>query len=58
MRGILEIELNIVTPMAKSILHTIEAQPILIDEIHIAQTTNPQLERIREKYWWGKHRAL
>ena len=48
------LELNVVTPRTKSTLHTIEAQPTLIQEIHIAQAIDPQLERIKEEILVGK----
>jgi len=38
------LELNVVTPGAKSTLHAIEAQLTLTEEIRIAQATDPQLE--------------
>ena len=48
------LELNVVTPRAKSTLHAIEAQSTLIVEIRVAQATDPQLERIREEILVGK----
>jgi len=44
----------VVTSRAKLILRTLEAQPTLIDEIRVAQATDPQLERIREEILEGK----
>ena len=38
------LELNVVNPRAKSTLHAMEGQPTLIEEIHIVQATDPQLE--------------
>jgi len=35
-------------------LCALEAQPTLIEEIRVAQATDPQLERIREKILVGK----
>ena len=43
-----------ITPMSKPILCTLEVQPTLIEEIRVAQTTDPQLERIREEILVGK----
>jgi len=48
------LELNVVTPSAKSTLHVMEAQPTLIEEICVAQATDPQLERIKEEILVGK----
>ena len=42
-------ELNVVTPRTKSILHAMEAQPTLIEEIRVAHAMDPQQERIREE---------
>ena len=44
-----KMELNVVTLEANPILYAMEAQLTLIEEIRIAQTTDPQLERIREE---------
>jgi len=44
----------VITPRSKAILCTLEAQPTLIEEIRVAQATNPQLERIREEILVGK----
>ena len=49
-----KLELNMVTPRAKPLLCTFEAQPTLIEEIQVAQATDPQLERIREEILVGK----
>ena len=49
-----KLELNVVTPRAKPILCTLEGQPILIEEIRVAQAMDPQLKRIREKILVGK----
>jgi len=38
-----KLELNMVTPRAKPMLCTLEAQPTLIEEIRVAQATDPQL---------------
>jgi len=43
----LRLELNIVTLRTISTLHAMEAQPTHIEEIHVAQATDPELERIR-----------
>ena len=42
-------ELNIITPTVKPMLCAIEAQPILMEEIHVAQARDLQLERIKEE---------
>ena len=44
-----KLELNVITPRAKPMLCTLEAQLTLIEEIQVAQVTDPQLERIREE---------
>ena len=43
-----------VTPRAKPMLCTLEAQPTLIEEIRVAQATDPQLAQIREEIMVGK----
>ena len=43
-----KLELNVITPRSKPILCTLEVQSTLIEEIRVAQTTDHQLERIRE----------
>ena len=50
-----KLELNIITLRAKPMLYALEAQPTLIEEISVAHATDPQFERIRKKYWWGRH---
>ena len=47
-------ELNVATPGTKPILYAIEAQPILIEEIRVAQAIDPQPERLREEILVGK----
>ena len=49
-----KLKLNVIAPIAKSIVHAMKAQPTLIKEIHVAQATDPQLERIREEILVGK----
>jgi len=49
-----KLELNVITPRAKSTLHAMEVQLTLIEEIPVAQTTDPQLEKIREEILVGK----
>jgi len=48
------LELNVVTLRTKSILHAVEVQLILLEEIRIAHATDPQLERIKEEILVGK----
>jgi len=49
-----KLELNVITPGSKPILYTLEVQPTLIEEIRVAQTTDPQPERNREEILVGK----
>jgi len=49
-----KLELNVITPEARPMLCTLEPQPILIEEIRLAPTTEPQLQRIREEILVGK----
>jgi len=49
-----KLELNVFTLISKPILCILEVQPTLIEEIRVAQTTDPQLERIREEILVGK----
>ena len=48
------LELNVTTPGAKPMLYALEAQPTLIKESRLAQTTDPQLEQIRGEILVGK----
>ena len=47
-------ELNVTTPKVKPILCALEVQLTLLEEIRVAQTTDPQLEQIREETLVGK----
>jgi len=49
-----KLELNVITPRSKLIPCTLEVQPTLIEEIRVAQTTDPQLKRIREEILVGE----
>ena len=49
-----KLELNVATQRAKPMLCTLEAQPTLIEEIRVAQATDPQLEQIKEEILEGK----
>jgi len=49
-----KLELNEITPRAKSTLHAMDVQPTLIEEICLAQVMDPQVERIREEILMGK----
>jgi len=49
-----KIEINVVRRENKSVLCTLEVQPTLVEEIRVAQTADPQLERIREEVLTGK----
>jgi len=48
------LELNVITLGAKLMFYALEAQLTLIEEIRLAQTTDPQLERIRGEILVGK----
>jgi len=47
-------EFNVITLGTQSMLYVIEAQPTLIEEIRVAQATDPQLEQIWEEILVGK----
>jgi len=49
-----KMEPNIITLETELMLCTMEAQPINIEQIHVALATNPQLEWIREEILVGK----
>jgi len=49
-----KLELNVITRRSKSILCALEVQPTLIEEIRVAQTTDLQLQQIREEILVGK----
>jgi len=49
-----KLEINVDTRGTKPIWYAIEAQPTLIKEIRVAQTTNPQLQQIRKEILVGK----
>jgi len=49
-----KLELNVITSETNSMLYAMEAQPILIKEIHAAQATDPQLKQISEEILVGK----
>jgi len=49
-----KLELNIITPMAKPKLCTLEVLLTLIEKIRVVQAMNPQLEWIREEVLMGK----
>ena len=51
-------ELNVINPKAKFILHVIEVQPTLTEEICIADAIDLQLELIREEILVGKPQGL
>jgi len=53
-----KLKLNVITPRAKYILHAMEAQSTLIEEIRAAQATDPQLERIRKEILMGRALGL
>jgi len=49
-----KLELNAITPKAKSMLCALEAQPTLIEEIQVAWAMDSQLKRIRKEILVGK----
>ena len=49
-----KLELNVITPMARPMLCTLEVQPTRIEKIRVAQGTDPQLKWIREEILVGK----
>jgi len=53
-----KLDLNVITPRSKPILCTLEVQPTLTEEIRVAQTIDPQLERIREEILVRKEPGL
>jgi len=49
-----KLELNVINPETKPMLCAFEAQLTLIEEIRVAHTTYPQVERIKEEIFMGK----
>jgi len=49
-----KLELNMVTMESRPILHTLEVQPTLIEEIRAVKSKDPQLDRMKTEVSEGK----